>query len=269
MPYAAVNGIEIYHELHGDGPPVLNLSGSGATLQATAPQRSPLNNGFEVLHFDQRGIGQTSIPDGPYEMADYAADAAALIRSVGWEKCHVVGTSFGGMVAQHLAIGYPELVDRMVLLCTSPGGSLPSFPLHTIAPLDTESRIEMMLGLFDNRWNPGADEPIPGLPAVIYDGYINNTRTGLSGDAKLGLERQLDARGRHDAQRRLGEIEAPTLVCSGEWDDLAPVSNGVALADAIPGAEIRIFNGGHLFRFQDPTAMPTVLDFLHGNLERN
>ncbi len=267
MPTSAVNGIDIYYELHGDGPPVLHISGSGATLKSTMPKHFPLNTGFEVLHYDQRGIGQTSIPDGPYEMADYAADAAALIRTIGWDTCHVVGTSFGGMVAQHLAIGYPELVDRLVLLCTSPGGTLPSFPLHTIAPLDAESRLELMLGLFDNRWNPGADQPIPGLPDAIYDGYINSTRAGLHGDAKRGLEEQLDARGRHDTQRRLGEIAAPTLVCSGEWDDLAPVTNGLALAEAIPNAEMRIFDGGHLFRFQDPTAYPTISDFLHGDLE--
>jgi len=268
MPFAAINGIDTYHEFHGgDGPPVLAISGSGNDLRVSMPGRSPLNKHFHTLHYDQRGLGQTTIPDGPYEMADYADDAAALIRHAGWDRCHVVGISFGGMVAQHLAVGYPELVDRVVLCCTSPGGTKPSFPLHTIEALDVESRIEMMLGLLDNRWNPGAEEPIPGLPAAFYDGYVAMSRAEHDPKAAAGRTLQLDARSRHDAQPRLKEIEAATLVCSGEWDDIAPLTYGQAIAEAIPNGDIRIFNGGHLFLLQDPTAWPTIIDFLENELE--
>lgn len=267
MPFASVNGIEIYHEYHGtEGPPLLVITGTGNDLRVSRPKHSPFNKSFTVLHYDQRGLGQTSVPDGPYEMADYAADAAAMIRFAGWEKCHVVGTSFGGMVAQHLAISYPELVDRLALVCTSPGGSKPSFPLHTIEVLDVESKLEMMLGLLDSRWNPAADEPIPDWPPGWYDGYIARERVEPDAEATVGRGRQLDARSRHDVERRLRDIESATLVCSGEWDDLAPVVNGMALADSIPNAQMRAFNAGHLITIQDPSAVPTIVDFFNGEL---
>ncbi len=267
MPFASVNGIEVYHEFHGaDGPPVLKITGTGNDLRISRPKYSPFNDDFTVLHYDQRGLGQTSAPEGPYEMADYAADAAAMIRWAGWEKCHVIGTSFGGMVAQHLAISYPELVDRLVLHCTSPGGTKPSFPLHTIEVLDVESRLEMMLGLLDSRWNPAADDPIPDWPDGWYDAYIKHARVEPAPAASAGRLRQLDARSRHDVERRLRDVESPTLVCSGEWDDLAPVVNGMALAEAIPDAEMRVFNAGHLLTIQDPTAVPITIDFLNGEL---
>ena len=125
VPFAAVNDIDVYFELHGEGPPVLNISGSGNDLRDSPPGVIPLNRAFEVLHYDQRGLGQTSRPDGTYTMADYADDAAALIASMGWTRCHVVGTSFGGMVALNLAARHPDLIDRLVLCCTSPGGEAP------------------------------------------------------------------------------------------------------------------------------------------------
>ncbi|MFA5885536.1 MAG: alpha/beta hydrolase, partial [Acidimicrobiia bacterium] len=98
MPTAAVNGIDIYYELRGAGPPLLFFNGSGATLESTGLMLDPFATRFEVLGFDQRGLGRTSIPAGPYEMADYAADAAALLDHVGWSTCRAVGISFGGMV---------------------------------------------------------------------------------------------------------------------------------------------------------------------------
>ncbi len=266
MPFETVGELEMYFELKGDPAdvPVVHISGSGNDLRRVDPGLLPLNDSFHVLHFDQRGLGQTASPDGQWEMADYAKDAAGLIRSIGWERCHVVGTSFGGMVAQHLAIAYPELVDRLVLNCTSPGGSHPSFPLHTLEQLDLESRIEMRLGLFDNRWDPGADDPIPGL-GKIYDLMIAAYRTEQPSEARDNYLRQLDARSRHDTTRRLGEIESPTLVCAGEFDDLAPPLHGQVIADEVANATMKRFDGGHLFLLQDPTAWQTIVSFLSGD----
>ena len=107
MPFAAVRDIEIYYEIHGSGPRVLSISGSGNDLRSN-PRRAEgaLEQHFTTLVYDQRGLGQTSKPDEPYTMADYADDAAALLDAVGWSSAHVVGLSFGGMVAQHLAIDH-------------------------------------------------------------------------------------------------------------------------------------------------------------------
>ena len=93
MPFAAVNGIDIYFELHGSGAPLLNIGGTGNDLRRSPASVHPINKAFETLHYDQRGLGQTSKPSGDYTMADYADDAAALIHSMGWARCHVLSPS--------------------------------------------------------------------------------------------------------------------------------------------------------------------------------
>ncbi len=261
MPFIDLDGLELYYERHGAGPPVLNISGSGGDLRNVRSERSPLNRAFDVVHYDQRGLGRAAKPDGPYTMADYAADAAALIDAMDWERAHVVGTSFGGMVALNLAIDHPERVDRLVLNCTSPGGPLPSFPLHELERLDREASIELRLGLLDSRWDPGADDPIPGLGA-FYDAMIQRMRADPSPEAARGMRLQLEARADHDVSADLQRVTAPTLVCAGEYDDQAPLANSQALADGIAGARLEVFQGGHLFLLQDPAAWPTIVAFL-------
>ena len=122
MPTFHANGIDIYFERSGSGPPLLFLNGSGSTIATSALLIAPFAARFDVAAHDQRGLGKTSIPPGPYSMAEYAADAAALLDHLEWERCAVFGVSFGGMVAQELAVTWPERVDRLVLACTSPRG---------------------------------------------------------------------------------------------------------------------------------------------------
>ncbi len=265
MPFTTDHSIELYFEVYGpddpDPVPVLNISGSGADLRTSRPDRWPLNRTFTVAHFDQRGLGQSAKPDGPYTLAQYADDAAALLDHLGWDRAHVMGLSFGGMVAQHFALRHGDRIDRLVLGCTSPGGTRPSFPLHTIQPLDVEARIELLLGLYDNRWDPGRDDPIPGL-GPLYDTIITNARTERPDDAQRGYLAQLEARSHHDVERRLHRISQPTLVCAGAYDDLAPPRNAEALALAIPNARLELFDGGHFFPAQDRTTFATITEFL-------
>lgn len=261
MPFLGINGLDLYYERHGAGPPLLHISGSGGDLRRARPERSPLNKSFDVVHYDQRGLGQTSKPEGPYSMADYADDAAALMTAVGWDVAHVVGTSFGGMVALNLALRHPERIDKMVLNCTSPGGLLPSFPLEELEKLDTEAAIELRLGLLDSRWNPAADDPIPGI-GPLYDVMIERMRAEVEPEAKRGSLLQLEARSQHDVSRQLHHITTPTLVCAGEFDDQAPVANSVALVEGIPDARLKVFQGGHLFLIQDHSAFGSIVDFL-------
>ncbi|MGI9616419.1 MAG: alpha/beta fold hydrolase [Acidimicrobiales bacterium] len=263
MPRLEINGLDLYYERHGAGPPLLNVSGSGGDLRNSRPERSPLNDHFDVVHYDQRGLGRTSTPDGPYTMDQYSDDAAALIEAVGWERAHVVGTSFGGMVALNLAIDHPERVAKTVLNCTSPGGPLPSFPLHTLAELDIEAAIELKLGLLDSRWDPGADDPIPGLGS-FYDVLIERMRIEPDPEVARGSRLQLEARADHDVSRKLHQVASQTLVCAGEYDDQAPLANAQFLADGIAGAKLEVFQGGHLFLMQDRAAFPTIIEFLQG-----
>ena len=261
MPRASLNGIDIYYERRGDGPPVLFLNGSGATLARSGILLDVFAARCDVVAHDQRGLGRTEIPPGPYAMADYAADAVALLDHLGWDRCGVVGMSFGGMVAQELAVTVPDRVERLALLCTSPGGSMPSYPLHELATLTDAERAPKYLPLLDTRFTPEwleTHDSDRNLVAMM----TARTAGEKAPDVVGGELAQLDARRRHDVLDRLGAITCPTIVAAGRFDGIAPLANSEAIADWIPDAELRVYEGGHAFVAQDRRAFPEILDFL-------
>ena len=263
MPSIVANGIELYYERRGEGPPVLFLNGSGSTLASMGVLLDVFAARVDLLAHDQRGLGRSEIPPGPYSMADYATDAIGLLDHVGWARCRVVGISFGGMVAQELAVTAPERVERLALLCTSPGGPLPSAPLHELAALGEAERAARYLPLLDTRFTPEwlADhESDRALVAMLAE------RTAAVKDAEVlrGEREQLEARRHHDVVGRLGQVICPTLVAAGRFDGIAPLENSEAIAARVPNAELQIYEGGHAFFAQDGRALPAVLDFLAG-----
>lgn len=264
MPTATVNGIDVYFERGGAGPPLLFCNGSGATLETSAPLIARFREHFDVLAHDQRGLGRTAIPPGPYTMADYAADAAALLDHVGWDRCAVVGVSFGGMVAQELAVTWPERITRLALVCTLAGGAGgASYPLHELAELPPAEQAEIGLRLLDTRFSPAwfADHP---ADRALVDARAQRATTDKAPEQRRGELEQLGARRGHDVWDRLPAISCPTLVAGGRFDGIAPPANSEAIASRIPGAELRMYDGGHLFFLQDAAALPDILAFLAG-----
>jgi 3-oxoadipate enol-lactonase len=261
VPFVLTNGIDLYYEQTGAGERLLFISGTGADLR-----RSPrLTDGspfaaFELLQYDQRGLGQSAVPEGPYTMADYADDAAGLLDAVGWDSSLVLGVSFGGMVAQEFAIRHPERVNRLVLACTSAGGGGgASYPLHELVGLDAQTALDKRLQLLDTRWDAAWQADNPDMVAMIAEGFqLGGPDRGPSEGALL----QLEARRHHDTSARVEQIRCPTLVCGGRYDGIAPPANTEFLATRIPGAELTLFDGGHIFFMQDPAAIPSMLDFL-------
>jgi 3-oxoadipate enol-lactonase len=265
MPFARVRDLDIYYEIHGSGPRVLTISGTGGDLRHN-PLRGQglLEQNFHVLMYDQRGLGQTTKPDEPYTMAGYADDAAGLMDVLGWDRAHVVGTSFGGMVAQQLALRHPDRVERLVLACTSPGGAGgSSFDLLAFAALEPGERTRRWLPLLDNRADMSTDPPTlpPGL-APIASVIANYGPPADDPVAAMGARRQLEARAGHDVWDDLPNITAPTLVIAGRYDGQAPPENSERMAARIPDARLVLCEGGHLFMVQDPTAWPTIVQFL-------
>jgi len=259
---ATVNGVDLYYERAGTGPRVLFLNGSGSTLASVSPLIEILAGRFDLLAHDQRGLGRSAIPPGPYTMAQYASDALGLLDVVGWPTCRVLGISFGGMVAQELAVTAPHRVERLALLCTSAGGGGgSSFPLHELADLSPSQRAETSVRLLDTRFSGEWLAAHPGDQALV-DAGAQRSGTPLSDEGRRGEFEQLQARRHHDVWERLGHITCPTLVAAGRFDGIAPVANSEAIVASIAGAELRVYEGGHIFIAQDRRALPDVLDFL-------
>ncbi len=262
VPDAVVNGIELYYERRGAGPRLLFFNGSGASLAGSAPFIDPFAERFEVLVHDQRGLGRSSVPPGPYTMADYAADAAALLDHVGWERCAVVGISFGGMVAQEFAVTWPQRVARLALLCTSAGGAGgSSYPLDELASLAPDERAAVSRRILDTRFD---EEWLAAHPsdAALAEAMAARRAGDLTPEEARGQSEQLGARRHHDVYDRLGAITCPTLVASGRYDGIAPLTNGAAIAARIDGAELAVYEGGHVFFVQDRRALGDVVSWL-------
>jgi 3-oxoadipate enol-lactonase len=263
VPFTEANGIELWYERAGSGPRLLFISGTGGDLR-TKPNvfDGPFARVFDLLAYDQRGLGRSQKPDVAYSMADYADDAAALMDSQGWAEALVVGVSFGGMVAQELALRHPQRVTRLVLACTSPGGAGgASFPFHEIEHLKGEARARRLIPISDTRRDAAWAAAHPDQYAQFVAMGAADPFADEPGHA-MGAHRQLMARARHDAWDRLGEIRCPVLIAAGRYDGIALPQTQAAMAARIPGAELRFFEGGHLFMIQDRAAYPAMIEFL-------
>jgi 3-oxoadipate enol-lactonase len=225
MTIAMTEFIDLYYEVAGSGPELVFIGPAGTDLRTGPnPIDSPLVSEFTVAAYDQRALGESSVPDGPYEMADYLTDAIDLLDDIGWSSAHIVGEDFGGMIAQELAIRCPERVDRLVLCATSARGLL--------ADADLSESIE-----------------------------LRSPEQGRSGEHS-GADWQCVARRDHDTTDRLDQISATVLVCAGREDADAGASAQAELTAAIPDNRLRWFDGGHDFLHIDPAAWSEIIDFL-------
>ena len=267
MPYLKSGDIDIYYEATNskDKPRLLYISGTGSDLRKKPNIfDSPLQQVFQLASYDQRGLGRSSKPDQPYSMADYADDALKMLDHLGWDRAHVLGVSFGGMVAQELAINHCDRIERLVLCCTSSGGEGgASYPLHELDALTEEERARKLIEVADRRCNTQWIRDNP----EFYDAMIKETLAALQFAAHerghaIGARRQLEARRDHDTYERLPTVSCPTLVCGGKYDGLATPESLKALAEKLPGARLAFFEGGHLFLLQDDKAFPEIVRYL-------
>jgi 3-oxoadipate enol-lactonase len=269
LPFIETDKLSIYYETKGDvkdkGVPILYIGGTGGDLRAKPNiLDSPLPNSMCTVAYDQRGLGQTDKPEGPYTMAEYADDAAQLLDALEFDRVHVIGVSFGGMVALNFALRHTDRIERLVLCCTSAGGDSASYPFHELPEdISAEDRAREMMGVSDLRcdddWQSNNPDKVAAMMAHTREHAIADHQ---SPEFKRGAKLQLLARAGHDVTDRLSEISVPTLLCAGKYDGIAPLANQDFLLSHLPDAALQWFEGGHMFMIQDKKAWPAIIKFL-------
>ncbi len=248
MPYADSSGVKIRWEETGVGEPILLIMGLGYTLEMWHRLVPVLSERYRVLAFDNRGVGESDVPPGPYQLPDMAEDAAAVLAAAGETSAHVLGVSMGSVIAQELALRYPEQVRSLILGCSMCGG-----PKSVAAEPEV---IEMLGARAHMGPEAGARAMIPYIydpatpQALIDEDLAIRLRTFPTAEGYLG---QLGAVFGYETFDRLPLMSVPTLVIHGESDRLVPPANGIDVAERIPGAKLVMLpQASHIFFTDQP-----------------
>ncbi len=263
MATARSADIDVWWESTGAGAPVLLVMGLGVSATGWWRTVPVLAEGLRVISFDNRGVGRSDHPPGPYSVAQMAADAMAVLEAAGEQSAHVYGISLGGMIAQQIALDHPDRVRGLVLGATTPGGP------------DAAQISDDVAAFFRRRLEMPAEEAV--WASVPYS-YGEETRTHgaqrIADDLAqrlrfpvepVGYGGQLEAALSFNVGDRLAGIPHPTLVVHGDADRVVPYANGELLAERLPSAELESLPGaGHLYPTDAPEADARVLEFLAG-----
>ncbi len=213
-------------------------------------------SGYRAILLDNRGMGRSSVPRGPYSIRQMARDARAVLEAAGVTSAHVIGASMGGMIAQELALLYPDSVRSLVLACTTFSGVFGYWP-----------DVRFGRWLLPSRTKARETDPRRGLTNLLYADSTPSER--IDEDVRVitrctahraGFYGQFAGILLWNSYYRLARITAPTLVLHGDQDRLIPIENGRMVARRIPGARFQIIkNAGHILTTCQPEACRDAL----------
>ena len=265
--FADSDAVRLYYEIYGERAsdealPVVLVAGLGSSTWLWERQVTDLAEYFVTVVFDNRGSGRSEAPAGPYSVSMMAADVASLLDAIDVERAHVVGASLGGLIAQEFALQYPDRVGRLVLISTTAGGAS-----HESMSAETAGRFMAT--------HEDPEELIRiRLPLAFSEGYLSDEAVvqHLIGQRldrpqdPAAYRAQAIAGATFDAAGRVGDIRAATLIAQATDDLLVPVANAYRLADSIPNAALRLYDGlGHQFFVEIPdTFNRDLVAFLKG-----
>jgi pimeloyl-ACP methyl ester carboxylesterase len=263
MPQAQLNGFDIYYEVHGEGEPLLCVHGLGVDSRGWILQVPVFSQDHQMVVFDNRDVGRSSLATEQYTTADMARDTLALADHLELETFHLLGISLGGMVSQQVALAAPERIRTLTLAVTHGGvreaGRVRGRLLGSMARhLPREDQVDNLLylcyteaffedaGMYAFMRNALLDTPYPQAPEAFA--------------------RQAEAGARHDVRDRLGELSMPVHVIGAERDLMIPVWKSQELASLIPEAKLTILDGaGHGAMWEQGDAFNTaVTEYLAG-----
>lgn len=252
MPTVELSATELNYERSGAGEPLLLIQGMSAHHLAWGdPFRELLERDFEVIAFDNRGIGLSRAVAGPFSIAEMATDTAELLQALEVESAHVLGISMGGMIAQELALAHPERLRSLTIGCSYCGGE----GSQLMDPADFKGLVEAMASgdrgrvlraMYELNLSPGfrAEEDRYGAFAEMAGALPSPRET-------IGF--QVQAIAVHNTQERLARISLPTLVIHGTVDRVLGYPNGPLIASRIAGSRLETLEDvGHMFWWEQP-----------------
>jgi len=251
MPSVDAGGSELYFERTGSGEPLLLIQGMSATHRAWGRDfLAPLEQSFECIVFDNRGMGLSGEARMPFSIADMAGDVAALLDALEVERVHVLGISMGGMIAQELALAHPGRLLSLSLgatYCGGPGATLMvEDDLRMLgAAMASRDREQVLRAMWEINLSPGfrADE---SRYAAFYE---MATELRARGDV---IFEQMRACGKHDTSARLSQVSVPTQVIHGTADRLLGVNNGLLIGRLLEVEPRLLEDVGHMFWWEQP-----------------
>jgi 3-oxoadipate enol-lactonase len=263
MSFVENQGAKIYWDEQGQGSPILLIMGLGYTSALWHRTRPALAQRFRTIAFDNRGVGLSDVPPGPYPIATMASDAAAVLDAARVACAHVFGISMGGMIAQEFALQYPARTRSLILGCTSAGGP---------TAVRAESKVADILFARGMTIEQARAAILPyvydaATPQEKIDEDVSLRRPWLP--STEGYMAQLQGILAWECYSRIAQITAPTLVIHGKSDALVPPGNGALIAGRIPGARLVLLeHASHQFLTdQTEIAHQEILDFLSLNAD--
>lgn len=261
MPFTGHEGAKLYWDAAGSGEPLLLIMGLGYTSDMWFRVRPALEDRFRLIWFDNRGVGRSSVPPGPYSIPLLAADAAAVLDAAEVEAAHVFGISMGGMIAQEFALQYPGRVRKLGLGCTTCGYR------HAVPASDEvleKTRLRAGMSPEEGSWFLVPHIYAKATPRErIAEDIAVRVRTFPTAQGYLA---QLAGIFAWDARDRISAIRAETLVIHGVEDELVPPGNAPEIARRIPGARLEMLpDASHIFFTDQPErSTELVRDFFSG-----
>ncbi len=248
--FADSNGAKIFYQIRGVGKPLILIMGFGADGDVWELHAAEYEKHFQCIILDNRGVGKSDQPEGPYSTAMMADDVIAVMDHTGVEKTAVAGISMGGAIAQSLALNYPDRVSCLALISTWPKFNNYAKTVYenlkklrvTSTPADFMELLQLWI-FAPPFYKDGMDSLKEGQA-----GATNNPNP----QTKAGFDGQLDACIGHDVVDRLEEIDIPTLITVGDMDIFTPPAFSKILHQGIKNSEYVNFpTGGHVHHWED------------------
>ena len=243
-------GVGIGYEVLGEGEPLVLVHGLAYDRAGWGRLPELLARSFRVVLIDNRGVGESDAPEGPYAVSQMAADVAAVVDDAGMERTNLFGVSLGGYIAQEFTLTYPERVQKLVLASTAPGGpkahQMPAAGVEAFGKYPTMEREAGLRLMVENSVGTRGVRDVPGLADEVFAYRLEHAPSLAAWQA------QAYAGATFDAYDRINAIRAPTLVIQGGADNVVDPRNAELLAQLIPNARVEIVpDRGHLLVWED------------------